>query len=321
MVVNLTEALDNLYTTTWQNMKAEAQDQIFDGSPFWFWLKEHGGLEPVEGGRFITEPLRFAKSTRVKFIGRGGTVDLSDQEFLSVATFEWRYLTDSIVRFGVDDQQNRGKNAIMKLMDSKLANSKDSLADQMETSLFGAQAGLSFNGLLDIVPDDPTTGIMGGINAATDTWWRSQTKDMTTLSFGVNGVTQMRTMFNNCGKNLGGNFPNIIVSGQTPYEFYEDSVIEQKRISNKKMGDAGFESIQFKGIPLVWSPSAAATRMYFLNTKFMKFTFDPQLNFDMTEWKPIPDQVNDRAAQIIVAGNLVTGRRRTQGVLFNIDTE
>ena len=320
MVSSLTEALDNLYTTTWQNMKAEAVDQIFDGSPFWFWLKENGGLEPVEGGRFITEPLRYAKSTRVKFIGRGGTVDLSGQEFLSVATYEWRYLTDSLVRFGVDDQQNRGKNAIIKLRDATLNNSKDSLADQMETSLFGAQSGLGFNGLQDIVPDDPTTGIMGGINAANDTWWRSQTKDLSGLSFGVNGVAEMRTMFNNCGKNLGKNFPNIIVSGQTPFEFYEDSVLEQKRVVNKKMGDAGFESIQFKGIPMIWSASASNTRMYFLNTRFLKFVFDPMLNFDMTEWKAIPDQVNDRAAQIIVAGNLVTGRRRTHGVIFNIDT-
>ncbi|KKL88317.1 hypothetical protein LCGC14_1925910 [marine sediment metagenome] len=87
------------------------------------------------------------------------------------------------------------------------------------------------------------------------------------------------------------------------------------------MGDAGFENIQFKGVPVTWSPSCANTRMYFLNLNFLKFTYDPIAFFDMTEWKAIPDQVNDRAAQIITAGNLVTGRRRTHGVIFGIDTE
>ena len=45
------------------------------------------------------------------------------------------------------------------------------------------------------------------------------------------------------------------------------------------------------------------------------------MNFDMTEWKAIPDQVNDRAAQVILAGELVTGRRRVHGVLHGIDTD
>ncbi len=323
MTETLTEALDNLYTTTWRNQQTTLTDNIFDGSPFWFWMKANKALQPEEGGKFIVHPLRFAKSDRVAFIGKGGTVSLNDQEFLTDAIYEWRYLTDSIVRFGVDDQKNRGKHKIMSLLEAKLAVSKDTLIDQMETSIFGAQATLSFEGLQDLVADDPTAAAtVGGIpqDAAANSWWRNQTKDMAGLSFAINGNAEMRTMLNDCGKNLRGDTPNIIVSGQTPFEFYEDSVGEQKRIVNQKLGDAGFENIQFKGIPMIWSPSCANTRMYFLNTRFLRFIFDPMFNFEMTEWKAIPDQVNDKAAQIILAGNLVTSRRRVHGVLHTIDT-
>ena len=321
---NLTEALDNLYTTTWQNMKTQLVDQIFDATPFWFWMKANGALESVAGGRFLTEPLRYAKSDKVAFIGKGGTVSLGDLEFVTTAVDDWKYLVDSIVRFGVDDQKNRGRNLIISLMNSKLANSKGSLVDKMETTLFadGTEA-LSWNGLQVLVDDDPTSAAtVHGIqqDAAANSWWRNKTKDMTGLSFAVQGHAEMRTMLNNTGNNLRGDTPNIIVSGQTPYEFYEDTVTEQKRIVNKKLGDAGFENIQFKGIPMIWSPACAATRMYFLNTRFLKFKFDPALNFDMTEWKDIPDQVNDRAAQVIIAGNLMTSRRRVHGVLHTIDT-
>lgn len=325
-VGSLTEALDNLYTTTWQNMKAGIVDQIFDATPFWFWLKQNNGLEAVEGGRFLTEPLQYAKSERVQFIGKGGSMSLSDQEFLTEAVDDWKYLADSIVRFGVDDQKNRGKNRIINLMNSKLENSKTSLEDKVETVLFDnsslttQQQALAFTDLRTIVADTPTNSVHG-ISGNTNTWWKNQTQSMSGISFAVYGQARMRTLLNDCRNNKASDSPDIIVSGQTPYEYYEESVQEQKRIVNQKLGDAGFENIEFKGIPMVWSPSCSDARMYFLNTRFLKFKYDTSMFFDMTEWKAIPDQVNDRVAQIITAGNLMTSRRRVHGVLHTINTQ
>ena len=321
-VSTLTEAVDNLYTTTWQEMQSTVRDQIYDGTPFWFWLKSKGGIKNQPGGRFIEVPLRYATANNIAFIGRGGTTALNDQEFLTTCQYEWRYLTASIVRYGIDDQKNRGKYQIINYAEAKLGNAKDGLANQLESSAFSTQSGLAINGLQDLVADSPSaSATVGGIAQATYSWWRNYTKNMTGLSFSVHGLQEMRTAYNTCGKNLEGEYPDIIMTGQTPYEYYEDLVTEQKRIVNQKLGDAGFENVQFKGIPLVWSPSCAATRMYFLNTKYLYFMVDPMMNFDMTEWKSIPNQVNDRVAQIITAGNLVTDRRRVHGVMHTIDTE
>lgn len=323
MALTLSESLDNLYTTTWQNMKSTVRDNIFDSTPFWFWMKDKGKLESVSGGRFITEPLSYAANDNVSWIGKGGTVSLNDKEFLTTAKFDWRYLVASIVRFGVDDQQNRGKNQIISLMNSKLDNAKNSLVDTLETQLFAASGAASdaADGLQLLVADDPTAGATpGGINDSTYTWWRNQQSSMTGSSFAANGVSTMRTMLNNCMNNLQMDAPDIIVAGQTPYEYYEDTVLDFYRVTNNKLADAGFQNQAFKGIPMVWSPSCANTRMYFLNTTFLKFVYDPMMNFDMTEWKPIPDQVNDRAAQIVLAGQMTTSRRRCQGVIHTIDT-
>lgn len=320
---SLTEVLDNLYTTTWQNMKSTVADQVFDATPFWFWLKDKGKLRTEEGGRFITEPLQYDKNDNISWIGKGGTVQLNDFEFLTVATFNWRYLVASIVRFGVDDQQNRGKNKIINLMNSKLENTQNGLVSELETRL-AASSGASINaidGLQHIIADDPTASVsVGGINQSTETWWRNKTKNMTGLSFASVGVDNMRTMLNNCMNNLKMDAPDLLLSGQTPYEMYEDAVLGFYRVTNNKMADAGFQNQVYKGIPMVWSPSIANTRMYFLNTNFFHFVYDPMMFFDMTEWKPIPDQVNDRAAQIITAGALTISRRRCQGVMYNIDT-
>jgi len=322
-VHQLTEALDNLYTTTWQNMKSDTKDQIYDSTPFYFWMRDKGKVEQVNGGRFITEPLRYAKADNVTWIGKGGTVVLSDKEFLTIAKFDWRYLVGSIVRFGVDDQQNRAKNLIINLMNSKLDNLNDTLIDTLEEVLFQAAGSVTtgIDGLQLCVADDPTaSSTYGGINQSTYSWWRNKTTSMTGSSFSANGVAAMRTLLNNCSNNLKQDTCDIILSGQTPYEYYEDAVLPYYRVNNNKLADAGFLNQTFKGIPMVWSPQCANTRMYFLNTKFLKIIVDSFMEFDMTEWKAIPDQVNDRAAQVITAIQLVCSRRRCQGVLHTIDT-
>ena len=321
MPLQLTEFLDNLFTTTWYEMKDTLADNIYDGTPFWFWMRDKGKLRPQRGGRFITEPLRFAKSDNIRWIKRGSVVPLDDKEFMTTAFYDWKYLTDSIVRFGVDEQQNAGSSQIMNLMQSKLENSQDSLVSELEAVLFAAQTGDKINGLQDLVADNPAAAVtIGGIDQSTNTWWRNRTKNMTGLSMAAWLVPEMRTLLNNCMNNLKMDAPDIIISGQTPYEAYEDSVIEQKQIVNKTLGDAGFQNVEFKGMPMVWSPSCASTRLYMLNTKFLMLIYDPAVYFDMTEWKAIPNQVNDRAAQIVSACNLVVSRRRCQGVMFNLDT-
>lgn len=330
--ITLTEALDNLYTTTWQNMKDTVRDNVFNALPFWFWLKEKGRMETVEGGRFLTEPLQYDKSDAVKWIGKGGTTPMHDFQFLTTAKFDWRYLVGSVVRFGIDDQQNRGRNEIINLMNSKLENVKNALITEFEARLFGAVGSVSagtttdtnpaIDGLQFIVPDDPTSSAnnAGGVDPSVNTWWRNQATNMTGKSFAAYGVSYMRTMLNNCMNNLKMDTPDIILSGQSPYEYYEDTILPIYRVTNRKMADMGFENIQFKGIPMLWSPSCANTRMYMLNSNFFKFAYDPMMMMDMTEWKAIPNQVNDRVAQIITACSFKVSRRRCHGVLHTIDT-
>lgn len=325
---SLTETLDNLYTTTWQNMKDDVADQIFDGSPFWFWMRQNDRLESVEGGRFLTEPVRYAKSDAVQFISKGDSVALNDREFLTVATDDWRYMVDVIVRFGIDDQQNRGKNQILSLMQAKLDNSRDSMVDTLEGALFGLQAGKAFNGLQNLVANDPTVGTLHGLlrTAGNATWFRNQTFDGSAgqLNYATDPIKVLNSAVNTCSKNLRQDSPDILVSSQAPFEQYWEQMVDtQLRIVNKTLGDAGFQNIEFRGIPWVWSPQCLNTttnrRVYLLNTRFLKFKYDPMMMFDMTEWKSIPTQVNDRAAQVILAGNLMTSRPRVSGVIHSIE--
>ncbi len=319
---SLTDAIDNLYTSTWQHMKGTTIDNIFTATPFWFWMRDKGRLKTQSGGRRILEPIEYAKNDGVKFLGKGGTVSLNDREFLTEAVYDWRYLIAPLVRFGVDDQVNRGKTKLLSLINAKLGNAENSLVDTLETTLFAGAgaAGGAFDGLQHLVQDDPTSStVVGAINQNTNSWWRNKFNDMGSVSFATSGVDRMRTLLNDVTNNRLKDRSDIILTGQTPYEFYEDAAFAKLEIQNTRLAELGFDHSTFKGIPLVWSP-ACADKMYFLNTRFLSFVYDPAMFFDMTEWKAIPEQVNDKAAQIATACTTTTNRRRVQGVIFDIDT-
>ena len=321
---SLTEQLDLLYTTTWANRRQGVADNIFEMTAFYFWLKEKGGMDTEEGGRRIEENLRYAKSDNVMWIGKGGTVKMGDMDHLTIAYYPWRYLVDSIVRFFADDQKNRSKSKILDIANSKIDTSQDTLVEELEKRLIGSGEGLQMLGLQDLVSDDPTVaGNLGGIDQATYPWWRNQYHTAGT-DFATQGINRMRKMLNDCTNNLGMDRPEIILNSQSVYEAYDEETEAQRRVVNKTLGDAGFENIEYKGVPLIWTPymddSAGNGRQYFLNTRFLKFIDDPMFYFEATDWKPIPNQVNDRAMQIITACNMVTNRRRCHGVISNITT-
>lgn len=325
MVNQFTQALDDLYTTTWQKRLPGVYDNIFAATPFWFWMKDKGKLRPVRGGRFLEINLRYGKNTTVQWITRGQTMPMNDFKFLTVAQYNWRYLAANIMRYGIDEQQNSGDSRILNWVQEKLDDTEDSLVDNLETALSGG-AGAATNqidGLQFLVPDSANVASSsynaGGIDPSVYTWWQNQAITMNGLSFATNGINKMRHLLNLCMNNKKMDMPDIILSDMTSNEYYEDTVLPQLRFTNTKLADAGFRALEFKGIPMVWSPALTA-RMYFLNTRFIEFIYDPMYFFDMTEWKAIPQQVNDRAAQVELACSFVTSRRRVLGVLDTINT-
>ncbi len=323
-MASLTEQLDNLYTTTWQSMQATASDNIFDHVAFFFWLNKTGNIRKLAGGRFIAEPLIFANSSTAGWQTKAAQVALEDTEILQIAKYDWSYLVGNVVRFWQDDQQNRGKHQIMSLMEAKLTNVQNDMRNTLSTALAAETTSNGVVGLQNLVSDTAAYATaVGGIIPSTNSWWRNQTTDMTTESFATFGVNRMRTMFNNVSQNLGDAQPDIILSGQEAFEFYTDTLLGYYRFSDRTLVDAGFQSQEFNGVPMIWDTKITETgsdKMYFLNTRYLWLYVDPAFFFEMTPWKVIPNQANDRTAQVMLAASFVTNRRRVQGVIHNIDT-
>jgi len=313
------QQVDQLFTSTWAYRRKTAQEQAFLKTPLIFWLKQRGRVEDVRGFTRIEIPLDYGTNDTVRWIGRGSTVPINDPNLLTMAYEDWKYVSVSIVRYGVDDQKNRDKARLLNLVETKLRAAERALMEEFERVFFGDGTGPSEpNGLRNIIADDPTTGTLHGIDRATYTWFRNQSKTASGAA-SIYLKPDMRTLMNDVVKYSNAEISDLIlVTNQTVYELYEDEVLEEKLIVNKELGDAGFQNIAFKGRPLIWSPSAPAGKLYVINANHLKLVIDPDWFMEMTDWKVIPDQPHDRVAQITCALNLVTDRPVVLGVLTGI---
>jgi hypothetical protein len=312
-----THELDTLYSTTWHNQKKEAIDQIFRARPFWALLNNRGGIkENFEGGTSIRQPLSYGKYTVTSF-GRGDSFTAEDPEVVGTAFFPWKYEGTTMKRFWTDDQQNRGKNAIMSMLEAKVDAAKGSLIEGLEDQLLGdgtGNSGKDLDGLAKLVrsaaPTGATQDVVGNIDAYTYTWWRNKYKT-SSGSMATYLISDMRNMYNTVSKG-GEDVPSVILTEQTPYEAYEAELLEPLQFTSKEMADLGFEdTLTFKGKPIIWSSGFTTGYIYMLNLKYINFVISNFANFDMTEWKPVQNSL-DRAAQIVLAGNLTINQRARQ---------
>lgn len=298
MANTLTEQLNTMYTTTWYLRRKGVVDNVFNATPFWYTLSKKGKRSTQTGGRSIEVPLAYAKNETVKFIGRGGTVELEATDPLTVVHWNWKYLTGHIIRYFADFQQNRGQAQLIRKVNADIDNLQSSLIDKLETNLFSDGTGdsnLAIDGLQNIVANLPTTGTVGNLNRATYSWWRNQYTSASGKSASIYLRKYMNTLFNNCGQQGEGvsRFPDIVVCAQTVHEMYESECLEIGRIliGDRKMADLGFGEISFKGRPMTWSPSCPTGALYMLNTNFLEWIADPIENFTLGDWLPINKMV------------------------------
>lgn len=311
-----TQTIDTLYSSTWSDRKGPATEQAFLNTPFIFWLNQAGRVKPISGGTRLEIPLEYGSNETIRWIDKGDTVPITDQELITMAYEDWKYVSVSIVRWFADEQKNRGKNQIINIMSSKLNAAERAMNEELERVMFADGSGAKEpNGLQNIITNTPTTGTLHGINRASYTWFRNQQKTATG-AYTIYLLSDMRTMMNNLSQYTKVNMKDIvIVTDQTSFEYFEDVHMDMKVLNDAKLADAGFTSFSWKGRPIMWCPSAPSLKMYFVNTAFIKLHKDNNYWMEMTEWKTIPNQPFDRVAQIVSALQMVTSRPIASGVL------
>ena len=297
----------NLIATTldaWID-KGVAFDNIFKAHPLLEWLKTHSTIEQ-QGGVKINTTLEYGTQTG-KWISGNDTYSETFSAFLDKGIDDWRsYVVNA--QFNFDEKmQNRGEPAIMDLLKKKISNAEKSISEELEDKFFNYQTGSEPNGLLDVTTN---SGVFMGINKTTYSWWAGVGggSTATTLS-----LSNMANIYNSISG--GTELPDFIITAQDLFEKYEAECQNLLRITNTKIGDAGFQELAYKNAIMRFSGYAEANMMFFLNSKYLYLISAPDGFFYRDDFERAAGRLR-YDAPIIFYGNLCSSNCRRQGVLI-----
>lgn len=262
------------------------------------------------------------------------------------AAFPWRRAVDGLyldydrlfgngikVREGVRGafklEQNE-KVQLLNLLDEQMESLKEGFMKKLDLELHrnGTQDTDAVAGLDALVAVAPATGVIGGLDGATATYWRNNAQTgISTASVGTL-ATAMEQNWRKCIKN--GGSPDFILAGGDFIDAYrkEITVTNNANSGSVKTLDAGVGTgvstgMYFKGVEIIWDPQfeelqtlETATvnwnkRCYFLNTKHLKYRDD-----DMDIVTPVrPHDTLAMYAMVNLRMAMSVNRRNAQAVL------
>lgn len=258
-----------LITTTIDNYRDALADNILNHNPLLARLNKKGNAEPVSGGVKILENLMYAENGTGRWYNGYETLDVAASDVLTSASFDWKQLNCNVTISGLEEIQNSGKQAMHNLLKSRIMVAEKTLQNMVASALFYSnteQGGKAIGGLQHLVADLPTSGVVGGIDRASNTWWANQYYDFSAASVTASSTTIQHAMnltYLNCVR--GTDKPDLVIAGSTYFTYYEESLQPQQRFTSAKEADGGFDSYKYKSADVIYDSNCAATRMYLLD--------------------------------------------------------
>jgi len=210
--------------------------------------------------------------------------------------------------------QNAGEERVIDIVEAKVMNMKKELEELTATSTYSdgtAYSGDEFDGIPTIVSSTPAVGTTGGINRATNTWWQNQYNGVA----GIDDTTIVGLMDDMHLDTMRGNESvDFIVAGKNMYRHYQDALHNDRRITTAELGDSGFKTLEYTGIPVIYDSKCDTNSMFFLNSNTLKFRYPKGWWFRVEKAQQVPGATY-KYVPCYVAGNFTCSDLARNGLL------
>lgn len=316
-MANTDYGTDGLIATTLKNYRSRLEDNVFTSKPLLWILKTGGRVVDQEGGEKIVQPLMYAEAPNKGSYSGSDVFQTNDNDGISAAEFPWKQYYGLLSIEGIEIAKNKGRAALLKLLQTRVTQLEMTISEQMEAMLYGdgsGNAGKDFYGLGAIIDSsNPSWGNLGGIDRSTYTYWQAQETDVGASNL---ALADMRTMYNDTSE--GNDHPSNILTTQAAFEAYEGLLTSNIRYEDTAMGDAGFQNLMFKGAPITFSPNVTAGEMLFLNIKYLELSSLSGVWFKPSDLMQ-PTNQDVYYKNLLCYGNLTVSNCKRQGKLTGID--
>lgn len=276
-----------------------------------------------DGGFELTQPLVVGRNDNIAAYSYYDELPVNQTNELTKVRYGFARVAGTVIVSQQEEDENRGKSVVAKIVEAKLETLKVSIQERFGGEYFyGIGAGKAPNGLGLLIPDDPTTGVVGGIDRATNPYWR-------TLSYQFNGQLNKDNISQafravkldmKAGKNE--QFDGIIV-GRNIFEMYSDFLESKSTIAAQSFktltssADYGFENLNYAGVPVIHDPFCPDDKAYFINTKYLHLHVMRHVNMKVGKLAA-PWTMDASGTRITWEGQLCLWKAdRTQAVINN----
>lgn len=306
--------VDELLTTSLANLLPGIKDNVFKSNPVLNWLYAGRNAIKRRGGASISHGEMYGINSTAQSYQRYDQLDTTPQDGLTRDQWSWAQYAATVTIDGfLERVANSGDWKIEDILDAKKLQAQESLELLLEQHFFQAIPGSKdLRSLASIIA---SSGTEGGINGTTNTWWASQTK--ASGSWAAQGPSDLTNLINTVAfQNPAGN-PELLVSDQTSFEAYQNSLRAFERLTDNKMEDIGIVNLKFMNIPWTFSPQGTSGVIYALHSAALEFIVNTDTDFLLTPFV-MPTNQDARTAKILLAAGLVSGNRRKLGKMTGV---
>lgn len=269
-------ALDTVLHATLVKSRKKLIMASIKSNAFMAWAFSTKRVEVEDGGYNITNPLTVGRNPNVTSYSYYDSLPVAQTDEFETVEYRWARVGGSVIISDQEQDENKGDSMIFKILKAKMEVLEESIKEKFSSYLYGAGAGKDPYGLTAMIPDDPTTGTIGGLNRATEVQWRTSSYD-----FGTGGITSanIEEAFDDVlmDLTLKGEKPDLILAGRDIYRTYRAAIRDKLVIplSDLKQGGSGMNDLGFSGvahdkIPVVFDEDCAVNKAYFINSKYLR---------------------------------------------------
>lgn len=304
------------------NYRDSAADDVTDNNALLAILSERGNIDPYDGGVEILEQVLYTEVAASGWYTGSDLQDVEVSDVLTSAAFAPKQFYANIVQDGLEDSQNAGESQIIDLIEAKMEAGMATAKNAVGTAIFNSNTendGKAIGGFQHLVSDNASAPTVGGIDASTsgNAFWRNYVMDFSNNSLTPGTTTILQGIqLGFLNTNRGNDMVDVIFAGDTYFSYFESAIQSNQRFINETSKViAGFKAWEYKGAKVIHDPHCSATRMYGINTRYVKFRPWKQRNFKIGERK---DSTNQDAYlfPILFLGNLTIRSRARHFVMI-----
>lgn len=288
-------AISDIIATTIESRTKKCRDNLSNNNALLYRLQERGNIKTISGGSTIFEEFIYNDPNTNFASSYSGyeTINISPDSPISGSQFTMKHYASAVTISGPEMLENSGSEQMIDLLATRVEIAEGRLNNKIDYDLHGdgtGNGGKNIVGMDAMIAASPSTGVYGGIDRASWTFWRNASTTCTATVGGAGTASNIQQAMNSVALSLvrGKDAPDIIYAGSTAYALYLASLQAIQRVTDATgLAGAGFPALKFYGGGVTADVvngggiggNATANTFLFINSKFVKFRPHKDRNF------------------------------------------